>query len=103
MSPDSPYQKFKAVISMHNEKVTNDSGLTPEQKAALLLPDIPLHGLRHTSATLLLSEGIDPVTVANRLGHAKASTTLDIYAHALEKNDQAASNTLESLLSKRQA
>lgn len=103
MCPDSPYQKFKSVIAMHNEKVNRQEDLTPKQKAALLLPDIPLHGLRHTSATLLLSGGVDPVTAANRLGHAKASTTLDIYAHALEKNDKAASETLDTILARRHA
>ncbi|WP_280515602.1 site-specific integrase [Cuneatibacter sp. NSJ-177] len=103
MCPDSPYQKFKSVITMHNEKIMNDDKLSPKQKTTLLLPDIPLHGLRHTSATLLLSEKMDPVTVASRLGHAKASTTLDIYAHALEKNDKAASDTLDHLLTRKQA
>ena len=83
---------------MHNEKITADKSIPAKEKDHLLLPDIPLHGLRHTSATLLLSEGTDVVTVAKRLGHAKASTTLDIYAHALAKNDETASFTLDKLL-----
>ncbi|WP_434309218.1 tyrosine-type recombinase/integrase [Hominifimenecus sp. rT4P-3] len=103
MDPSTPYQKFKRVLELHNKKILADDALSAKQKEENLLPDISLHGLRHTSATLLLSEKMDPVTVANRLGHAKASTTLDIYAHALEKNDKAASDTLDHLLTRKQA
>ena len=61
------------------------------------LPDIPLHGLRHTSATLLISKNVDIRTVAGRLGHAQTSTTTDIYSHFLKRADTAASDTLEEL------
>jgi len=43
------------------------------------LPHVRLHDLRHFVATELLTAGIDLCTVANRLGHARTSTTLDIY------------------------
>ena len=56
---------------------------------------------RHTSATLLLANGTDIETVSHRLGHSKASTTLDIYGHAMKKMDSKASDTLESILSNR--
>ena len=42
--------------------------------------------LRHTNASLLIAQGVDVRTVASLLGHAQASTTLDIYAHAVDKN-----------------
>jgi len=42
------------------------------------------HGLRHSSATLDLGEGVSPKVVAEKLGHANASMTLNIYAHATE-------------------
>ena len=48
------------------------------------LPVIPFHGLRHTSATILIARHSDIKTVQQRLGHAEASTTMNIYAHALE-------------------
>lgn len=65
------------------------------------LPVIPFHGLRHTSATLLISQNNDIKTVSARLGHADVSTTLDIYTHALKKRDEEASKTLEILFKKR--
>ena len=56
---------------------------------------ISLHDLRHTNATLLIAEGVDIKTVSERLGHANASITLDIYTHALKEKDIEASNKLE--------
>ncbi|SHH08965.1 tyrosine-type recombinase/integrase [Desulfosporosinus lacus] len=41
-----------------------------------------VHDLRHTVATLLLDDGENPVNVSDLLGHAKTSTTLDIYGHS---------------------
>ncbi|RKI38231.1 site-specific integrase [bacterium D16-51] len=53
MYPSTPYNVFKKIIHAYNE--------THEQK----LPEITLHGLRHTSATLLISENADIRTVSN--------------------------------------
>lgn len=62
------------------------------------LPELTFHQLRHTSATLLIAEGIEPTAIAARLGHSDASITLSIYAHSFEERDQKASNALESAL-----
>ena len=49
------------------------------------LPDIHLHSLRHTAATLLI-DGNCPITaVAGTLGHATPATTTTIYAHAIQR------------------
>ena len=48
----------------------------------LMLPQIRLHDLRHTHATLALQAGIHPKVVSDRLGHANISITLDTYSHA---------------------
>ncbi|MDB4306268.1 tyrosine-type recombinase/integrase [bacterium] len=45
------------------------------------LPPITFHDLRHTCATLLLEEGTHATIVSGLLGHARTSTTLDIYGH----------------------
>lgn len=44
------------------------------------------HALRHTHATTLLASGLPIVDVSRVLGHAKVSTTLDIYGHAIPEN-----------------
>lgn len=67
-------------------------------KANNLPLDLNVHSLRHTNASLLISQGVDVRTVASLLGHAQASTTLDIYAHAFDKNKRKAQEKLERRL-----
>lgn len=88
MNIDTPYQRFKTIIKNYNATIEDD-----DKK----LPEIRLHDLRHTSATLLLSENVDIETVSQRLGHSKASITLDVYGHALKKKDEEASDKIEEL------
>lgn len=59
---------------------------------------ITLRTLRHFVATQMLAAGVDPRTVAGRLGHAKPSTTLDIYAAFLPARDRGAADALGELL-----
>lgn len=88
MNLDTPGHKFEEIVEMYNRSCENEKDR---------LPRIRLHDLRHTSATLLLSENVDIETVSHRLGHSKASVTLDVYGHALETMDSKASDTLEVL------
>ena len=88
MNISTPYQTFKDIIHKYNNTVEDES---------LKLPDIPLHGLRHTSATVLISEDVDIRTVSARLGHAQTSTTMNIYAHSLKESDKKASDKLDKL------
>ena len=60
--------------------------------------DVTFHGLRHSAAILMLSAGVDVRTVAGRLGHANAATTLGIYSHYVRSADEAAASKLEGLL-----
>ena len=86
---DTIGQKFHDIINAYNETA-------PKEKQ---LPVIRLHDLRHTGASLMIANGVDFVTVSKRLGHAKPSTTLDIYSHALPSKDRAAADVLASLIS----
>jgi integrase len=56
------------------------------------------HDLRHFSVTTLIAAGVDVRTVADRHGHARATMTLDRYAHALPERDRAAAGVLGSAL-----
>ena len=47
------------------------------------IPHVRLHDMRHTHATLMLKEGVNPKTVAERLGHSSVVITLDTYSHVL--------------------
>ncbi|MHB1534748.1 MAG: tyrosine-type recombinase/integrase [Acidimicrobiales bacterium] len=84
------------------------SGVTPlkpdtvtagfARAAARVGARLRFHDLRHMSASLLIEAGTDVRTVAGRLGHADASTTLRIYAHAFEARDRQAAEVLGALL-----
>ena len=63
-------------------------------------PEMTVHGLRHSNISIMLSQGVDLITAAKRAGHAKPSTTANIYAHALRKPDEAAADKLDSLFNR---
>lgn len=65
------------------------------------LPHINPHAFRHTAASVLISQGTDVVTVSKMLGHAKVSTTEDIYSHVIEESKQQASNALAEVYFRR--
>lgn len=62
------------------------------------LPVINFHGLRHTNATLLISQNIDVAVVAARLGHAQITTTFNFYVHPIISHNRNAGNVLQNLL-----
>ncbi len=66
--------------------------------AAAALPRIRFHDLRHTTATLLLSQGVHPKIVSDLLGHSTTAITLDTYSHVTQTMSRAAADTLDSLL-----
>lgn len=72
----------RSIISIIGEK-----GLE-RIKQSKILPPLPFHGLRHTAATIMISQGADVRNLSNRLGHANTSTTLNIYSHALKTVDK---------------
>lgn len=55
------------------------------------------HDLRHTHATILLSNGVHPKIVQERLGHASIQTTMDTYGHTFPTIQQAAVEFFENL------
>ena len=67
------------------------------QKSKKIEPIIRFHDLRHTHATLLLSQGIDLKTISERLGHTNISRTMNTYAHVLKEMDANASSIIDKL------
>ncbi len=78
MNPQTPTKQFSHFLARHN------------------IRHLKFHCLRHTSATILLSNGCDIKTVSARLGHSSIDTT-NIYVHMLESVDRQAATTFENL------
>lgn len=56
---------------------------------------VRFHDLRHSHASQLLRQGIPVQVVSERLGHAKVSITLDIYAHLLPGMQEGAAQSID--------
>lgn len=76
----TPGKKF------YNE-TANDKLARYCQKASI--PEISIHGLRHTHASLLLYAGVSIASVARRLGHSNMNTTQRTYLHVIQELENA--------------
>ena len=78
----SPTQKWRKIQKKYN------------------LKDAPLYSFRHTGASLLIASGMDVKEVSARLGHSRASTTLDKYTHLFEKAAQHTTDVMTEAIKK---
>ena len=78
MNPQTPTKQFSKFLDRHN------------------IRHLKFHCLRHTSATLLLSNGCDIKTISARLGHSSIETT-NIYVHVLKSVDKEAAITFDRI------
>jgi integrase len=96
------YLDYELVFCTSIGTPLNPRNVTRDFKALLKRAGLParlrVHDLRHTTATALLSAGVDVASTAAMLGHAQASTTLNVYAHALPSALAGAASRLEQAL-----
>lgn len=83
----SEYVDYDLVFCQPNGRPL-DHGSTDRWSFKPLLKEINLtgvrfHDLRHSSATLLLSQGVHPKIVQERLGHSSITLTMDTYSHVV--------------------
>ena len=62
------------------------------------LGEVRFHDLRHTAASLLLSAGVHPKIVQERLGHSTVALTLDVFSHVLGSLQRDAADKLDEVL-----
>lgn len=77
MYPTSPSKRWKQFIDRHGFKY------------------IRLHDLRHTSASLLIAQGVHAKIISERLGHSDIAVTMNTYGHAFKSADRAAADKLD--------
>jgi len=59
---------------------------------------VRLYDLRHTTATFLLQQKVNPKVVSERLGHSTITLTLDVYSHVLPTMQEEATEHLEDMI-----
>jgi len=80
---------------LHPEAITKTFD---RHRKAAGLPPATFHSLRHSHATALLQSGVSVRTVAQRLGHASPTVTMQVYSHLLPGDDEAAAEIGARLL-----
>lgn len=65
------------------------------------IPHVRLHDLRHSFATLMVEAGEEPKVLQEILGHAKISTTYDLYVHVTQEMKSKALASIEDILTGR--
>lgn len=86
---------FTRSTGHHMNTTTMSKTLFHKLLRASGVPQIRFHDIRHTHATLLLKEGVNPKIVSERLGHSGVNITLDIYSHVLPEMQQEAAKAAE--------
>lgn len=89
---------FPAALGRPLHKANLGRHLKAILKAANLPEDFRLYDLRHSCATLLLADGTHPKVVADRLGHASVTLTLDTYSHVTQTMQSEASKAMNRML-----
>lgn len=79
MHPDTPNKILQKVLKKYH------------------LPKLTFHELRHTYASILNSNGIDPKTISEQLGHSDTSVTMNIYTHSFESKKRESANVFDRL------
>lgn len=82
------YLHDSIVREYHFEKLLKPAGL----------PHTRIHDLRHSAATLLLEDGVSPLTVSKMLGHSSVALTLDLYGHVTSALRASASDAMSRIL-----
>lgn len=82
-------------LPMHPDSLT---GWLKKFSKKYNLPHINPHAFRHTMASILYFNGVDSVSISNRLGHSKVSTTTDIYSHIIKEADEISAECIANAL-----
>ena len=88
--------EYKFFISYTGEPIGKSTiGRVVKRHARIAgVPEIPPKGLRHSHASLLINEGVNPLAVQKRLGHSDIQITLGTYSHLYPTIDREVADNL---------
>lgn len=95
------YQRLGFVFAGRSGNFQDISAVRRRFKTCLAtaqVKEIPLYNMRHTHATLLLTAGVHPKVVQERLGHSSITVTMDTYSHVLMSLQTQTAETLSGIL-----
>ena len=95
------YQDFDLVFATATGAPIDPSNLRKAWLSIVETADIEylsFHGLRHSHASLLMQQGVNPKVVSERLGHSGIGITLETYSHILPGIQEEAVARLDDLL-----
>jgi integrase len=97
------YQENDLICCVEDGSIWKPSAFTSSYRALLKrrkLAGPNFHALRHSHASQLLRAGVDAKVISKRLGHSRASFTMDVYAHLMPGQDAEAANRTDAGLRK---
>jgi integrase len=79
-------------------RITRPKTKPGEEPIKLPFPPIRFHDLRHSTATILLAQGVAPKYITELLGHSQVSFTMQVYAHVLPEAQKAVATKMDEIL-----
>ena len=98
--PGAP-NEFDLVFTTRAGTPINRHNLTRDFQALLRREDLPklrFHDLRHTAASLLLAQNVQPRDIMEVLGHSQIGLTMNLYSHVMKPAMQNAADRMDSIL-----
>jgi integrase len=95
------YQNFDLVACTQHGTPLNPANVRRTFKRLVkkaVVPEIRFHDLRHTHATMLLSNGVNIKVISERLGHSNIKVTLDTYSHVLPTMQAEVARMLDEII-----
>ena len=95
------WQDHDLIVCTSTGTPINPNNVTRSYQRLVMLagvPEIRVHDLRHTAATMLLRAGVPAKIVSERLGHATIAITLDTYSHVLPDMQELAVEAMSALM-----
>ena len=60
------------------------------------VPEFNIHALRHSHASNLIEAGVNMYKISKRLGHSSIRTTMDIYGHLIDTEEDEVLNAISN-------
>jgi integrase len=79
-------------------RITRPKVKAGEEPITLPFPAIRFHDLRHSTATILLAQGVSPKYISELLGHSQVSFTMQTYAHVLPEVQRSVATKMDEIL-----